>query len=109
METKRIREAIRRILTESETQIRVLRAKKVGIDHKEGFVIYLSDGREDYAPLQGFTLTDSQSALYGCKFIKGLLRGRIDNAKNVYSFCGIDCEEYVEVDVDSIVLADQIS
>lgn len=104
MDERRLRKAIRAILEGAET-LHVKSAKKVGIDHKEGFVIYLSDGREDYAPLAGFSLKGSAPAMYGCKFITGLLRGKLDGGAYGYEFDGIDCEEYVEVDVKTIKLS----
>lgn len=104
MDEMKLRKAIRAILEEAET-LHVKSAKKVGIDHKEGFVIYLSDGREDYAPLAGFSLRASASAMYGCKFITGLLKGRLDHGAYSYEFDGIDCKEYVEVDVKTIKLS----
>jgi hypothetical protein len=103
-----LRKEIRLILNESET-LSVKWAKKTGIDHREGYVIYLSDGREDYAPLQGFILKGSAPAMYGCKLITGILIGRLDGGKYSYEFDGIDCEEYVEIDVKTIKLANQIS
>ena len=103
-----LRKAIRAILHEGEG-LHVTGAKKVGIDHKEGYTIYLSDGRQDYAPLEGFILKGSAPAMYQCKLITGILRGRLDGGAYSYEFDGIDCEEYVEVDVKTIKLSNQIS
>ena len=103
-----LRKAIRAILYESEG-LRVTGAKKVGIDHKDGYVIYLSDGRQDYAPLEGFILKGSAPAMYQCKLITGILRGRLDGGAYSYEFEGIDCNEYVEVYVKTIKLSNQIS
>lgn len=104
-----IRQAIRSIIESLESQPTVVGAKKVGIDHKEGFVINLSDGRQDYAPLAGFILKSYSSGMYGCKIITGIMRGKIDDGKFNYEFEGIDCKEYVEVYPESIRMSNQIS
>jgi hypothetical protein len=103
-----LRQTVRTILRRIGN-LHVTGAKKVGIDHKEGYVIYLSDGRQDYAPLEGFTLKGSAPAMYQCKLITGILHGRLDGGAHSYEFDGIDCEEYVEIDIKTIKLSNQIS
>lgn len=109
MNRNTIRKAIRFILENMESELKVVGAKKVGIDHKEGFVINLSDGRQDYAPLEGFVLKSSEGTMYGCKFIVGTMRGKIDERRYIYEFQGTDCKEYVEVKPETIRLVNQIS
>jgi len=108
MKEETLRKKIRAILRESEG-LYVSGARKVGIDHNDGFIINLSDGREDYAPLKGFVLNGTAPAMYGCTFITGTLQGRLDGGVYRYEFDGIDCEHYVEVDVKTIRLSNQIS
>lgn len=109
MDIPSLRKRIRLVLEEMDSGLHVVDAKKVGIDHKEGFTITLSDGRQDYAPLANFTLKSSQSAMYGCMFIVGVMRGKMEGGKYFYEFQGIDCKEYVEADPKTIRLVSQIS
>lgn len=109
MEKPDLRRKIRSIIQELERDLHVVDAKKVGLEHKEGFSITLSDGRMDYAPLANFMLKSYTSAMYGCKFIKGIMRGKLDGGKYLYEFDGIDCKEYVKAYPKSIKLTGQIS
>lgn len=109
MKKSDLRRKIRSIIQEFETDLHVVKAKKVGLEHKEGFTITLSDGREDYAPLANFILKSYTSAMYGCKLIKGIMRGKLDGGRYLYEFDGIDCKEYVKAYPESIKLAGQIS
>jgi hypothetical protein len=109
MDISSLRKNIRLLIQEMDSTPYVVDAKKVGIDHKEGFTITLSDGRQDYAPLANFTLKSYTSAMYGCKFIVGVMRGKMEGGKYFYEFQGIDCKEYVEADPKTIRLVNQIS